>query len=103
MFSELVSNYLNYLEVEKALSKNTVQAYLRDIFDFIEYIENEGIHSPCEIKRINLSQYNRNLAKKGLSPTSIVRKIASIKGFFRYLSYQEQLSKNPALSLSSPT
>ncbi len=102
MFSELVSNYLNYLEVEKALSKNTVQAYLRDIFDFIEYIENEGIHSPCEIKRINLSQYNRNLAKKGLSPTSIVRKIASIKGFFRYLSYQEQLSKNPALSLSSP-
>ena len=36
----LVSDYLNYLEIEKALSKNTIEAYKNDVFSFLEYISN---------------------------------------------------------------
>ena len=45
MLTELVSDYLNYLEFERALSKNTIEAYGHDIFSFLEYISsNFGIN-----------------------------------------------------------
>lgn len=103
MLTELVSDYLNYLEFERALSKNTIEAYGHDIFSFLEYISsNFGINDIACVKRTHISTYNRHLASCGISPTSIVRKIASIKGFFRYLCVSEKLKKNPALALSSP-
>ncbi len=103
MNTELISDYLNYLEVEKALSKNTIEAYSNDIFSFLEYLSNKmGIEDIKQIKRTHISSFNRYLASKGISPTSIVRKIASIKGFFRYLCINSFLEKNPALALSPP-
>ena len=103
MNTELISDYLNYLEVEKALSKNTIEAYSNDIFSFLEYLSNKmGIEDIKQIKRTHISSFNRYLASKGINPTSIVRKIASIKGFFRYLCINSFLEKNPALALSPP-
>lgn len=103
MIISLISEYLNFLEVERALSPNTIEAYRRDIFAFFEYLlRNENINDIKDIKRTHLSAYNRNLAKEGIAPSSIVRKIASIKGFFRYLCLNDVLKKNPALSISTP-
>ena len=103
MIIGLISNYLNYLEVERALSENTIEAYRRDIFAFFEYLKNTmGVEDIKEVRRTHLSSYNRYLAKEGINPTSIVRKIASIKGFFRYLCLNEEIVKNPALALNSP-
>ena len=99
----LVSDYLNYLEIEKALSKNTIEAYKNDVFSFLEYISNaNNIEDISQIRRTHISAYNRHLASIGINPTSIVRKIASIKGFFRYLCINSMIEKNPALALSSP-
>ncbi len=99
----LISDYLNYLEIEKALSKNTIEAYENDIFSFFEFISNEmGIEKIGEVKRNHISAYNRHLAIIGMNPVSIVRKIASIKGFFRYLCINSVIEKNPALLLNSP-
>lgn len=103
MIIGLISNYLNYLEVERALSENTIEAYRRDIFAFFEYLKNTmGVEDIKEVRRTHLSSYNRYLAKEGINPTSIVRKIASIKGFFRYLCLNKEIVKNPALALNSP-
>lgn len=103
MLTELVTDYLNYLEYERALSKNTIEAYGHDIFAFFEFVSgNFKIDEIDSIKRTHISAYNRHLASCGISPVSIVRKIASIKGFFRYLCVNDKLKKNPALALSSP-
>ncbi len=98
-----VSDYINYLEVERALSKNTIEAYENDIFSFLEYLSSEmKIQEINQIKRTHISSFNRHLAASGISPVSIVRKIASIKGFFRYLCINSIIEKNPALALNSP-
>lgn len=103
MEEELVSSYLNYLKYERALSKNTLDAYGRDIFSFLEHMRTVfKIKDISLIRRTHISSYNRFLAQEGICPTSIVRKIASIKGFFRYLCLNEKLKKNPSLALSSP-
>ena len=100
MLIQSISEYLTYLEVERGLSKNTVLAYENDILGFFDYFKN--IEDPNEIKRIHFSEYTVHLAQNGLLSSSITRKIASIKGFFRFLSANKEIKSNPSLSVTSP-
>jgi len=100
---QLISNYLNYLEIERGLSSNTILAYQNDLVDFFNFLDNEKDNVDIsEIKRKDFSSYTKNLARIGLNPTSITRKIASIKGFFKYLCYNRDIKSNPAISVVSP-
>lgn len=100
MLIQSISEYLTYLEVERGLSQNTILAYENDILGFFDYFKN--IEDPNEIKRIHFSEYTAHLAESGLLSSSVTRKIASIKGFFRYLSANKEIKSNPSLSLSAP-
>ena len=100
MLIQSISEYLTYLEVERGLSQNTVLAYENDILGFFDYFKN--IEDPNEIKRIHFSEYTVHLAQNGLLSSSITRKIASIKGFFRFLSANKEIKSNPSLSVTSP-
>lgn len=97
-----ISDYLNYLEVEKGLSKNTILAYQADLIAFFEYIEKQDVIALDEIRRKDFSSYTKNLAKNEMNPSTITRKIASIKGFFRYLCYKRIIKTNPSISISPP-
>lgn len=100
MLIQSISEYLTYLEVERGLSQNTVLAYENDILGFFDYFKN--IADPNEIKRIHFSEYTVYLAQNGLLSSSVTRKIASIKGFFRFLAANKEIKSNPSLSVSSP-
>lgn len=97
---ELVSDYLSYLEIERGLSKNTIAAYKNDLYLFFEFLN--GINNVEDIKRHHLSDYIKHLGTHSHNAATITRKIASIKGFFRYLCSTKELKANPALSISSP-
>lgn len=99
-YLELISEYLLFLEVEKGLSKNTISAYERDLIDFFNFFERNIVLE--DIKRKDFSNYIKNLSKREICPTSIVRKIASIKGFFKYLCFKRYISSNPSISIVSP-
>lgn len=102
-FEGYISDYISYLEVERGLSKNTILAYEGDLVDFFNFIEEEkDINNLDELKRRDFSSYTKFLAKKELNPSSITRKIASIKGLFRYLCYKRDIKTNPATSIISP-
>lgn len=94
---QILSQYLDYLEIEKGLSQNTLDAYRRDLSNFLDYCEDDK-----EIQRTQLNSYIRNLHEKKYSPTSIMRKIASIRGFFKWASSNEIIKTNPALTLEQP-
>ncbi len=78
---EFINDYSNYLKIDKNYSDNTVESYIRDIRFFLDYVNKNIIDiSKKDIDDyivFNLSNYNEN---------SINRLIASIKGFFKYLS-----------------
>lgn len=98
MSMQLLSEYLEYLEIEKGLSENTTQAYRRDLTDFMSDIK-------CELSNITRSQittYIRNLHEKHYSPTSVMRKIASLRGFFKWLCANNYCTSNPTLTLEQP-
>lgn len=100
--TQLILKYLDYLEIEKGLSQNTVLAYKSDILDFFNFVDIETPKNIDEIKRKDLSNFIKFLAKKDLNPASITRKIASIKGFFRYLCFNRIILTNPTVTITSP-
>ena len=96
---EIISQYLEYLELEKGLSPNTVDAYRRDLYDFSDSIT---VSELTDIDRTTINSYIRLLKEKRLASTSITRKIASLRGFFKWTTSMNILEKNPASTLEQP-
>ena len=94
---QIISEYLEYLELEKGLSQNTIDAYRRDLSDFAQNVED--IHT---INRMNINAYVRTLRERKLAPTSVIRKVASLRGFFKWATSSGILEKNPAATLEQP-
>ena len=95
---EPISQYLEYLELEKGLSQNTIDAYRRDLYEFADFSRND-INN---IDRAEISAFVRYLKERDLAPTSIIRKIASLRGFFKWVYSMNIIDKNPASTLEQP-
>ncbi len=96
---QIISMYLEYLELEKGLSINSIDAYRRDLTGFAETIETNDIN---DITRQNVNRYVRNLKENNYAITSIIRKIASLRGFFKWAYASGLTNTNPALALEQP-
>lgn len=98
MSTQILSEYLEYLEIEKGLSNNTIEAYRRDLTSFLDLIN-------CELSDIQRAQINSfilYLREKNYSPTSVTRKIASLRGFFKWLCINEYCKTDPTQTLEQP-
>jgi len=102
MLREELEKYLSYLEIERGLSSNTILAYQNDIVAFIDFLEGQNISESKNIVRNHFSIYTKNLMDENINPSSITRKIASLKGFFKFLNAKQELKHNPALGIESP-
>ena len=96
---EIISQYLEYLELEKGLSQNTIDAYRRDLYAFAEGVDSDDIN---EIGRNEINSYIRNLKENNYAPTSVIRKVASLRGFFKWATSMNIIDKNPASTLEQP-
>ncbi|MDP6510684.1 MAG: site-specific tyrosine recombinase XerD [Dehalococcoidia bacterium] len=101
-----INSFLGYLETEQGYSPNTREAYqndLRQILDFLETGFQRGKPSSwTEVGREALQEYIFHLREKDYSSTTLARKIAAVKAFFRFLQQEGLLKDNPATSLASP-
>ena len=96
---EIISQYLEYLEVEKGLAQNTIDAYRRDLYSFVEGIDVEELN---KVSRVQINSYIRTLKERKLAPTSVIRKVASLRGFFKWSTSMNIIEKNPASTLEQP-
>ena len=99
---QYLSEYLEFIEVEKGLSENTINAYRRDLSGFLDFCTNKGILGVEYITRNHLNSYILNLRQDSLNPRSVVRKIASLRGFFKWLCANSYIQNNPASSIEQP-
>ena len=96
---QTIGEYLEYLELEKGLSQNTLDAYRRDLEGFCDVSNIDDINS---IDRLIINSYIRTLREQKYAPTSIIRKVASLRGFFKWATSIGILEKNPASTLEQP-
>ena len=94
---QIIGEYLEYLELEKGLSQNTLEAYRRDLSEF-----SQGVEDIKKVDRISINMFIRKLRENKLAPSSIIRKMASLRGFFKWASSAGIIDKNPASTLEQP-
>ncbi len=101
-FSEYLAEYIDYLFIERGLSQNTEQAYRRDLVLFIDFVESLSINDFDDITRSIINQFIRDIRQKGYAPTSVTRKIASLRGWFKWMVSNELINHDPTVSLEQP-
>ena len=103
MLIQYIAEYLEYLQAERGLSQNTIDAYRRDLTAFCDYILTlDNIDEFEKIKRSHINYYIKELHDKNYSPTSITRKLAAIRGWFRWLSANEIIKNDPSTGVELP-
>lgn len=98
----VIREYLEYLELQKNYSDHTILSYYNDLMSFTQYLVTKKVTSFTDVTKIELRRYIAELFNKGYEPSSIARKIATLKSFFKYLKRQEIVPVNPAALLVAP-
>lgn len=93
--------YIEYLHIERGLSSNTEEAYRNDIMLFIDFLETENVDI-FEINRAHINRYIRKLRQDGYATSSVTRKIASLRGWFKWMTVNEIIRSNPTSELEQP-
>src|SRR6202000_2423598 len=97
----LMRQYLNYLRVEKGLRPLTCEAYEGDLFLFAEYLEaTNGL--PISAKQADVAGFLEHLQKHGVQSRSIARKLSCLRGFYKWLLLDKQITHDPTVNLESP-
>ena len=98
-----IRGYKNYLQIEKSLSNNTVDAYCRDIIKLNEFFNNEVITKKInELSYQDFQNYLSHLNKQKINARSQSRVISSIRSFFKYLLLEKIVDENPSDLLENP-
>ncbi|HYA90130.1 MAG TPA: site-specific tyrosine recombinase XerD [Thermodesulfobacteriota bacterium] len=99
---QLLEQFLHYLTVEKGLSKNTTDAYNHGLTRFFIHLRGKGVQEIREVDKFHIRGFLLALRRKNLNTKSIVRDLAAIRSFFRFLIQEGILQSNPAEELDSP-
>lgn len=102
IIEEWLDQFLIYLQIEKNAASMTLVSYQTDLLQFLEFLANTGVSQPEQISHLTVREYLAYLQDQGLKRTSVARKLASIRSFFRYLAREELLTDNPLSRLSTP-
>ncbi len=103
MWDVYKKGYKAYLQLEKSLSENSVEAYLRDLDKLTQYLqEASAFKSPSEISLDNLQQFIKWIAELGMTASSQARIISGIKSFYKYCLLENISTTDPAVLLEAP-
>ena len=98
-----IRGYRQYLQLERSLSPNSVEAYIHDINSFTNYIQSQGLEiNPEQVELHHLQEFVMWVAELGLSASTQSRMISGLKSFYKYLLIEDILSTNPAELLETP-
>src|SRR5574344_1682784 len=102
-WDDSIRGFEDYLRLEKALSQNSINAYINDINKLMDFLKNnfKGI-TPQKVKLNHLRSFVEWLNDKGVSPRTQARTISGIKSFYKYLLIEEKINSDPTSLLESP-
>ncbi|MEN3003472.1 tyrosine recombinase XerC [Dehalobacterium formicoaceticum] len=103
----LVEQFMAYLRMEKHASPHTMEAYGHDLEEFTQFLIQDGSGGakgvdPTQIDYLTVRRYLAELKKRGLERTTLARKLAALRSFYRYLSREDIIGNNPMLMISTP-
>src|SRR5882757_6685160 len=106
-FSDLVLDFLAYLDLERGLSRNTLEAYRTDLQQFGVWLEEQGL-SALEVTHTQLTDFIAQLGTgergkgRAVAPATVQRKVACLRSFYRHLRREEIIEHDPTAELRAP-
>jgi integrase/recombinase XerC len=99
-----IAQFLRYLDIERNASELTIKSYREDLTDLADYLSDEGqrIVVARDISPTDLRAYVAALHEAGYAKSSISRKLASLRSFYRFAQRQSMADSNPAKPLRNP-
>jgi len=103
MWESYKKSYKAYLQLEKSLSDNSVEAYMRDLEKLTQYLQSENnMKVPAEMNLKDLQQFIQAIARFGINAASQARIISGLKSFFKYCLIENIITKDPSVLLEAP-
>lgn len=99
---QFLEQFLEMMLAERAIAKNSLYAYKRDMLDFSHYLTTHKIFSVTEVTSDDIRSFIRHLAGNNISARSIARKISSIRNYYHFLITENITKDNPALLVDIP-
>jgi len=93
--------FLDMLVAERGVSKNTSQAYKRDLIDYKNYLNKFGLNI-LEVSHEILGEYLADLNARGLTRTTVARRISALRQFYKFLLIERIRADNPTTMLECP-
>jgi tyrosine recombinase XerC len=94
-----VARFLTYLEVERNASEHTLINYKIDLKEFFDILKDKSV---VQIDYIDIRKFLAALKEQNYSKSSISRKLACVRSFFKFLSRENIIKANPAVSIATP-
>ena len=101
-WEETGRRYRTYIKLEKRLSENTVESYMRDLRQFAHFILRQYDVTPRKVERTMIERYMGWLFERGREKTSQARCLCGIRSFFNFLLISDQIEVSPAEFVDTP-
>jgi len=98
---DLAREFLTYIQVEKGLSRNTLQNYARDISRLKTWADTKRKRIE-QLDRKDLREWIASMSREGLAPSSIARAVSAARGFFRFLMLDRHVQRDPTEDIHTP-
>ena len=95
-------NFIEYLKKEKKMAENSCDAYRRDVSEFVAFEAARGITDVTESSSTEMVAWLHELKSMGRSASTVNRKVASVRSFYRYLRSQGLTQTDPTAEIRSP-
>ena len=100
-WKQSIKEFKSYLRIERSLSDNTIDSYLRDIQKLAKFSEEKNLNE-LQITKAEVKEFIGEINKEGISARSQSRIISGIKAFYKYLILEDYLKVNPTELIESP-
>ena len=94
--------FADYLKNTKKMAANSLEAYMRDIRDFEGFVLSRGSEDLTEATSTDVVAYLNKLKAAGRSPSTVNRKLASVRSFYNYLMDENLINENPSRGIKTP-
>ncbi|HHU69230.1 MAG TPA: tyrosine recombinase XerC [Thermoanaerobacterales bacterium] len=101
----ILDNFLMYLKIEKNASSNTINGYSTDIIQFIDFLQEDKGIKETQLGNVDytiIREYLGILYKNNYSRKTIIRKLAAIRSFFKFMVIEGYIEENPAVQIYTP-
>jgi integrase/recombinase XerC len=103
--TDLIERYVNYLQYERNASPHTIRNYRSDLEQFRDFLAQGKGDTPLDVRAVDAFRIRAYLAflfERERKKTSIARKLAALRAFFKFLSREQVVEENPAARVATP-